>query len=171
MILTEEELAAAAEKLKVDINDLKFQAEGIESFIRDYTNNNFIIRSVRIITPSKHGKLETVSPNFKVGDTVQISGTDLNDGLYVLTELNGTLDRDVLDCDKNIVTLVRYPLAVKLGVVKMLEYTAKTADKVGIASETLSRHSVSYVHSNDNSAYDYPESYISFLKPYMKARF
>ena len=43
--------------------------------------------------------------------------------------------------------------------------------KIGISSETLSRHSVSYAQPSSDSIGGYPSYLMSFLKPYMKARF
>ena len=117
------------------------------------------------------GKLETVSPMFKVGDTVLISNSKYNNGVYVITNVDGTLDKELLDDDNNKITLVKYPPSIKLGVVKLLQYNAKMDSKVGISSESISRHSVSYAQPSSDSVGGYPSSLMSFLKPYMKARF
>ncbi len=64
-----------------------------------------------------------------------------------------------------------FPIDVKLGAVKLLEWDLKNGDKLGIASETISRHSVSYVDLNENSVAGYPKALMDFLKLYRKARF
>ena len=65
-----------------------------------------------------------------------------------------------------------YPADVKMGVVYMLKWDLENRDKVGIASETISRHSVTYFNMDgDNSTMGYPKSLLGFLKPYMRARF
>ena len=65
-----------------------------------------------------------------------------------------------------------YPPDVKMGVVNMLNWDLSNRDKVGIQSETLSRHSVTYFNMDgDNSTMGYPKSLLGFLKPYMRARF
>ena len=171
MIITVEELKKVSELSSVPDEQLTVMCEGIEDFIRQYTNNNFIVKNVTFNTPSLNGKLDTVSPLFKVGDTVLISNSKFNDGVYVINDLDGTLDKELFDDDNNKVTLVKYPPAVKLGVVKLLQYNAKMDDKVGISSESLSRHSVSYAQPSNDSVGGYPASLMSFLKPYMKARF
>ena len=171
MIITVEELKAVSELSNIPDEQLKLMGEGIEDFIRQYTNNNFIVKNVTFNTPSVNGKLATVSPLFNVGDTVLISNSKYNNGVYVLTAMDGTLDKELLDDDNNKVTLVKYPPAVKLGVVKLLQYNAKMDDKVGISSESLSRHSVSYAQPTSDSICGYPSSLMSFLKPFMKARF
>ena len=171
MIITVEELRSVSELSNIPDEQLTVMCEGIEDFIRQYTNNNFIVKNVTFNTPSLNGKLDTVSPLFKVGDTVLISNSKFNDGVYVINDLDGTLDKELFDDDNNKVTLVKYPPAVKLGVVKLLQYNAKMDDKVGISSESLSRHSVSYAQPSNDSVGGYPASLMSFLKPYMKARF
>ena len=171
MIITIEELKKVSELSNIPDEQLTIMCEGIEDFIRQYTNNNFIVKNVTFNTPSLNGKLDTVSPLFKVGDTVLISNSKYNNGVYVINDLDGTLDKELFDDDNNKVTLVKYPPAIKLGVVKLLQYNAKMDRKVGISSESLSRHSVSYAQPTSDSIGGYPASMMSFLKPYMKARF
>ena len=171
MIITVEELKKVSELSNIPDEQLTVMCDGIEDFIRQYTNNNFIVKNVTFNTPSMNGKLETVSPLFKVGDTVLISNSKYNNGVYVLTAIDGTLDKELFDDENNKVTLVKYPPAIKLGVVKLLKYNVKMDDKVGISSESLSRHSVSYAQPSNDSVGGYPASLMSFLKPYMKARF
>lgn len=171
MIITVEELKEVSELSNIPDEQLTVMCEGIEDFIRQYTNNNFINKNVTFNTPSLNGKLDTVSPLFKVGDTVLISNSKYNNGVYIINDLDGTLDKELFDDDNNKVTLVKYPPAIKLGVVKLLQYNAKMDSKVGISSESLSRHSVSYAQPSSDSIGGYPASMMSFLKPYMKARF
>ena len=65
-----------------------------------------------------------------------------------------------------------YPPDIKMGVVNMLKWELENRDKVGIASETISRHSVTYFDMNgDNSTMGFPKALLGFLKPYMRARF
>ena len=171
MIITVEELKKVSELSNIPDEQLTVMCEGIEDFIRQYTNNNFIVKNVTFNTPSMDGKLETVSPLFKVGDTVLISKSKYNNGVYTLNDIEGTLDKELFDDDNNKVTLVKYPPAVKLGVVKLLQYNTKMDSKVGISSETISRHSVSYAQPTSDSICGYPSNLMSFFKPYMKARF
>lgn len=72
----------------------------------------------------------------------------------------------------------KYPPDVKAGVVELLRYDleneAGTASrgKIGIASETISRHSVTYVTTPDaDFAMCYPKRMLGFLRPYICARF
>ena len=121
MIITVEELATVNELSDIPVEQLTIMCEGIEDFIRQYTNNNFTVKNVTFNTPSKDGKLETVSPLFKVGDTVLISKSKYNNGVYTLNDIEGTLDKELFDDDNNKVTLVKYPNAVKFGVIKLLQ--------------------------------------------------
>ena len=171
MIITVEELKTVSELSNIPDEQLELMSEGIEDFIRQYTNNNFIVKNVTFNTPSSEGKLATVSPIFNIGDTLLISNSKYNNGVYVLTSNDGTLNKELFDDDNNKITLVKYPPAIKLGVVKLLQYNAKMDSKVGISSESLSRHSISYAQLASDSIGGYPSSLMSFLKPYMKARF
>ena len=171
MIITVEELKNFSELSSIPDEQLTLMCDGVEDFIRQYTNNNFTVKNVTFNTPSMNGKLETVSPLFKVGDTVLISNSKYNNGVYVLTAIDGTLNKELFDDENNKVTLVKYPSSIKLGIIKLLQYNAKMDSKVGISSESLSRHSVSYAQPSSDSIGGYPANLMSFLKPYMKARF
>ena len=58
-----------------------------ELMIRAYTNNNFQNRFVRFTADSLGNRLLRTSDFLKVGDTVQISQSMVNDGLYTITEI------------------------------------------------------------------------------------
>lgn len=171
MIISIEELRLINELSTLSDIQLEMMSKGIEDFIRKYTNNNFINKNVTYNTPSVDGKLNAVSPMFNIGDTVIISNSKYNNGLYVIQSLDGTLDKTLFDDDNNKVTLVKYPESVKLGVIKLLQYNAVMDGKMGIASESISRHSVSYSQPTSDAIGGYPSSLMSFLKPYVKARF
>ena len=65
-----------------------------------------------------------------------------------------------------------WPMDIKMGVVNLMKWDDQSRDKVGVSSETISRHSVTYVDmTNDNSIMGYPAALLGFLKPYKKARF
>ena len=65
-----------------------------------------------------------------------------------------------------------YPMDIKMGVVNMLKWDLNNRDKVGVSSETISRHSVTYFDmTGDNSTIGYPKALLGFLKPYKRARF
>lgn len=65
-----------------------------------------------------------------------------------------------------------YPMDVKIGVANMMKWEQTNRDKVGVASETISRHSVTYFDmSEGNSSMGYPKALLGFLSPYKRARF
>lgn len=149
--------------------------DAVELLIRAYTNNNFQNRYVRFTAESLGNRLFGTSDFLKVGDTVQISQSQVNDGLYSITEIGDDfirVNKDLYRYSDNLVTKVEYPSDVKSGVVDMLKWEIKNRQKVGIKSETLSRHSVSYFDQDaNNQVMGYPVALLGFLKPYIKARF
>lgn len=65
-----------------------------------------------------------------------------------------------------------YPPDVKMGAINMLKWDFESRDKIGIASETVSRHSVTYADaSGDNATAGYPKAVLGFLRPYRRAQF
>ena len=175
MIMTVEELREYITTKETDLL-LESKLRAVEQLIRKYTNNNFQKRAYRVTADIvKDVFLSDVLVPFKIGDTIQISNSPMNDGIYIVTEVEVStfkVDRDVLEGTNVIVTKVEYPMDIKLGVVNMIKWDLENRSKVGIQSETISRHSVTYFNMDgDNSALGYPKSLIGFLKPYMKARF
>lgn len=147
--------------------------ESLESLIRLYTNNNFQNRNIRIECPSIDNYLIASPTYLKVGDTVQISNSKINDGLYVIKEISSNtikLDRELYNADYNMVTKVEYPKAVISTVVNILQWDEKYGSKMGIQSESIGRHSVSYFAQNDqNSLGGYPIHLFNPLKQFMMA--
>lgn len=154
---------------------LEARLRALESVIRAYTNNNFQKRAFRFSCPIINGKLYYSTNLLKEDDTVQISESALNDGLYVVQDIGSdtiSLDADLYDEDYVLVTKIIYPDDVKMGVLNLMKWENTNRDKVGIASESLSRHSVTYFDMNgENSLVGYPKALLGFLMPYMKARF
>lgn len=161
------------EGMNKDVLSSKLQA--VETMIRSYTNNNFQNRAMRIEAPIKDGVLLGYSPYFKVGDTVQISQSKVNDGLYEIIEITDMaikVDGELYDFPTNMVTKVIYPADVQKGVIDLMIWEKENRQKVGIKSETLSRHSVTYYDQDtNNQVMGYPVSLLGFLQPYMKPRF
>lgn len=154
---------------------LEGKLQALELLIRKYTNNNFQKRNFRIACPIMASKLYATSEMFKVGDTVQISDSLYSDGIYTIKSAEEgfiELSESLIDEKEVLVTKVEYPMDVVMGVVNMLKWDLENREKVGIASETISRHSVTYFNMDgENSTIGFPKSLIGFLKPYMKARF
>lgn len=175
MIVPVEELLEMPDFSGKSEKSLKRKLNAIEHLIRSYTNNNFQNRSIRLEGSSQGDIIKGRTQFFKVGDTVQISQSQVNDGLYFITEIADDfirLDRELFPVPENLVTKVEYPVDVQEGVIELMVWEVKNRQKVGIKSETLSRHSVSYYDQDaNNQVMGYPVSLLGFLKPYMKARF
>lgn len=174
MIISVEELKQYIKTTDTDAM-LEAKLRALELSIRGYTNNNFQQRSIRTVCPVMAQKLYTAYPHLQVGDTVQISQSIFNDGVYTIKGIADgyiELDKKLLDENQVLVTKVEYPADVKMGVVNMLKWDMENRKKVGIQSETISRHSVTYFNMDgDNSTIGYPKTLVGFLKPYKKARF
>lgn len=168
-IMSLPEFVGQSEKIIAD------KLKAVELLIRAYTNNNFQNRYVRFHATSLGNRLFGMSDFLRVGDTVQISQSNVNDGLYTITEILDDairVDGDLYKYPDNLVTKVEYPADIKAGVIDLLKWEVKNRQKVGIKSETLSRHSVSYYDQDaNNQVMGYPVALLGFLKPYMKARF
>ena len=174
MIITVDKFKEFADVKEPDeIIETKLTA--LESLIRKYTNNNFQVRSIRSQSIILDGKILNPPIFLKPGDTIQITESMLNNGVYevVSIEENGmSVSKDLLDCRRNLITKVEYPTDVVIGVVNMLKWDLQNRDKTGIQSETISRHSVTYFSvDGDKTVMGYPKMLLGFLTPYVKARF
>lgn len=176
MIISIEELRKYITTEETD-GVLGARLQALELLIRKYTNNNFQKRAFRINADIIGGVFisEALIP-FKEGDTIQVSDTEFNSGLFIVDEVAGdttfTVEEDTYDEEKVLVTKIAYPMDVKMGVINMLKWDIENRAKVGIQSESISRHSVTYFNMDgDNSLMGYPKSLLGFLNPYKKARF
>lgn len=177
MIMTVAELRRFIETDEED-QVLETQLQALELMIRAYTNNNFQIRAFRAVAVamSEHDLLCNGMVPFRAGDTLQITDSELmSDVLVTVAAVEGntvTVNEDLYDESGVVITKVKYPADVKVGVANLLKWELENRDKVGVASETISRHSVTYFNMDgDNSTMGYPRALMGFLKPYMKARF
>ena len=159
----------------LDDSVLEGKLQALELLIRKHTNNNFQNKGIRFKCPIMATKLYLTTHFLKVGDTVQISESIYSNGIYVIKEVEDEfigLDKPLFDESDVLVTKVEYPMDVVLGAVNMMKWDLENRDKVGIQSETISRHSVTYFdQSASNTSMGYPIALLGFLKPYMKARF
>lgn len=152
---------------------IQMKLDAIEQAIRSYTHNNFQNRGIRgdcVVTSQQiHGYV----PGLNVGDTIQIAESRFNSGLFVVKAIEGnhiTVDKRLIDESHILVTKVEYPADVIDVVVEVMEWTVNYGGKVGIKSETLSRHSVTYEDSA-TLFMGYPVGILNGLKLHMKARF
>ena len=178
MILTVSELKQYITTEETD-QVLEAKLQSLELLIRAYTNNNFQIRAFRAVAVAvaQGNKLLFNSPvPFKVGDTLQITESDfMQDELVTVTAVEDssiTVSGELSDESGVVVTKVKYPTDVKMGIVNLMKWELDNREKVGVASESISRHSVTYVdQTGDNTVMGYPVALMGFLKPYRKARF
>lgn len=174
MIVAVDDVMKLSEFAGQDKTVIAEKLKAAELMIRAYTNNNFQNRFVRFTADSVGNSLFGTSDFLKVGDTVQISQSMVNDGLYTITEIAD--DHIKVDGElyksRNLVTKVEYPADVKAGVLELIKWEIKNRPKTGIKSETLSRYSVTYFDQDaNNQVMGYPVALLGFLKPYIKARF
>jgi len=169
------------EYVKTDLTDsqIKEKLSALESLIRARTNNNFQKRNRRCAADVENGAFFFDLPIFKEGDTIEISESKYNNGLYVVGDYE---DTDLVDEIGVIATKIYYPPDVQMGVIDCLKWILKnelqnSGDKTQapISSETISRHSVSYASDSTESDIDstlgVPRKLTAFLIPYVKARF
>lgn len=155
---------------------LKMKLKAVEQTIRAYTNNNFQNRECRIEAFIRGGMFlsDSLVP-FNVGDTVQVSESRFNNGLFTVSAVPGDttfmVDENTRDETHVLVTKIVYPADVIDCCVNLLEWEKRNRAKVGIQSETLSRHSVTYFNQDaGNQIMGYPVSLLGCLKAYRKAR-
>lgn len=172
MIISLEKIKASANCESMTDAQIIDKIESIEDIIRNYCNNNFQNRAIRFYTAIKSNYLLYCSPFVQDGDTLQISDSAVNDGVYSVTaESDGRikLNKPVFDNDYQMLTKIEYPATVINTAAELFKWSVEKGDKVGIKSETLSRHSVTY---EDSTAFimGYPKAIISGLNAFKCAR-
>ena len=164
--------------LSDEVLGAKLQA--LELKIRKYTNNRFLQVPLKRVMADVVGGVITSNAHipFAVGDTVLITyGSKAIDcGLYTVKEITSdttfTVNEDIADMTFVDVLKVHYKMDVVLGVVEMIRWDLDKRDKVGIKSETISRHSVTYSDTTEfHPKLDYPKVLCGFLDEYKKPRF
>ncbi|HFI0512483.1 TPA: hypothetical protein ACGOXW_000112 [Streptococcus suis] len=168
------------EALKLDTDATQETCDGLETMVRNLTNNNFQLTKFRIRGLRLSGNTFKASSGrvdiFKTGDTIEINGTDYNNGLYVVESVSDgviTVRGDFITETNSgaIATKVSYPADVLTGIKKLIAYDAKMRDKAGIKSETVARWSVTYYDvTAAESSEGYPVSLLGFLDKYRKLR-
>lgn len=175
MIVSVSDVMALPAFAKQNSSVIQSKLDALEIFIREYTNNNFQNRFVRFTASTLGDRILGVSPYLTVGDTVQITESLVNNGLYVITEVGDDyirVNKTLYPVDVNLITKVEYPADIKAGIIKILTWDIQNAGKIGVKSESLSRHSVTYFDQDkSNQVMGYPVSLLGFLELYKKARF
>ena len=161
----------------VDIDDelITRKLSVIENTIRKYTNNNFQNRLIRFNASVEGGVIKGTSPYLKSLDTIEISD-GVNKGLYTVINLNNGVEtiEPLYDYPTQLITKIEYPIDVIEGAIDLLDWELikEGKDLTGVASESISRHNVSYVQrTNDNTVNGYPIELFNFCNNYKKARF
>ena len=161
----------------IDEKKLIKKLKAIEKTIRSHTNNNFMNRKYRTYGQIKDGILYMNDYlYFSEKENIEISHT-LNDDVYTIKSINQKEitfleEPRLFDCQKVMITKVEYPEDVQEGAINMLKWDLGLRNKIGIKSETISRHSITYFDMDaNNSVKGYPASLLGFLDDYMNARF
>ena len=152
---------------------IRMKLDSIEQVIRSYTHNNFQNRGIRAHCSVAANEITCSIPGLNAGDTIMITESKYNEGLYVINSVDiGTIttDHDLIDEERVLLTKVEYPADVVECAIKLIEWEQEYGGKVGIKSETLSRHSVTYEDSA-TLYMGYPVGILNGLKLHMKARF
>lgn len=175
MIVKIEDVMSLPEFMKMNEEQVQKKLDALELLIRKYTNNNFQNRNIRFSASSLGNRIFGRHPFIRVCDTIQISESNVNDGLYVITEIGDDfirVDSELFPIDHNLVTKIDYPADVQQGVIKLMQWEVESTSRIGIKSETLSRHSVTYFDQDkNNQVMGFPVSLLGFLEIYKKARF
>lgn len=174
MIVSYEIIAEEPELVGLTESQLTLRLLAVEQFIRNYTNNCFIVRGIDFEGEVENGKIKGFNPNIKEGDRVEIDDDGINDGIYDVVSVEDgytELDSPLLDGEKVTVRLIRYPADVVYGATNLMKWDEKHRDRIGLQAETLSRHTISYDVNADKKGRGYPTGMLGFLKGHMKARF
>jgi len=160
----------------IEEKKLKRKLKALEKAIRKHTNNKFIDPRIRFEGRIENGKLiSPISKYLRPKDDVELTHC-LCDGPYTVGSIDGETisvnEERLIDSEHVTITKIIYPEDIQEGVLKLLEWDFGVGKKVGIKSETLSRHSVTYFDMDkNNSLRGYPVSLLGFLEDYVKARF
>lgn len=154
---------------------LAMRLGAIEEKIRSYTNNHFLDIGTRTGIVIRDGLIDAECRRFHTGDTVELCHIRSNDELCIIAAVTKEglyiPSEPLLDSSRGTMTLVRYPKDVVMGAVQMLQYDLQTSGREDVASETISRHSVTYRDpSASASVLGYPSKITGFLKAYRRAR-
>lgn len=148
----------------------------LEQMIINRTNNHFHVPDYEpAIELISGGKVYIEGFNFvQVDDTVELTGVPVISGFYHVTEVGEDwLKVDIPDnyrFEGGKLFLIRFPADVVAGVKHLLEYQAKTADKIGIKSESISRWTTTYESFGRDRINGLPAHLFNFLEPYVQWR-
>lgn len=177
MIISVDNIKAHIDCGELSDNIILTRLKAIEQVIRAFTHNNFQNRNARFEAEASGGVLSGASPYIRIGDTVQISQSMVNDGLYTVIDITDgqtTVEGDLFATKKNLVTKVQYPDDVIQCAIDLFKWKIEFGDKIGIKSESesLSRHSESVTYEDSATLFmGYPVGILKGLALHSKARF
>lgn len=173
MLITAEEVKKIDKFKDYAIEDIERKLKKIEYAIRSHTHNKFLSKSIRFNSAIENNTILFNTPYIKKNDTVLIKNEFCND-IFTISEVaeNGLkIKEDIINSKNNLIVKVIYPFDVIEGALDVLEWDFTMRKKVGIKSETLSRHTTTYYDNDSNNTVNgYPVSVFGFLKSYIKAR-
>ncbi|MFS5674352.1 hypothetical protein V2V72_07665 [Streptococcus agalactiae] len=153
---------------------------GLETMVRNITNNNFQSRNFRVSGLELSGSTIKAASGrmdiFRPEETIEINDSQYNNGLYTILNVSDAgievSDTFIPETNSNaIATKVDYPADVVEGIKKLISYDLKMAGKIGVKSESISRWSVTYYDvTSTESVEGYPATLLGFLKKYKKLR-
>lgn len=176
MLISAGDLKSRYEKFNEFSDDLiTRKLSVIEKIIREHTNNKFQNRLIRFSASVEDGIIKGTSPYLKSLDTIEISD-GVNKGLYTVIGLDDGIEtiEPLYDYPEQLITKIEYPIEVVEGAIDLLDWELikEGKEQTGIASESISRHNVSYVQrTNDNTINGFPIELFNFCENYKKARF
>lgn len=173
MLITAEEVKKIDKFKNYTIEDIERKLKKIEYAIRSCTHNQFLSKSIRFNSSIENNIILFNTQYIKKNDTVLIKNEFCKD-IFTISEIveNGLkIKEDIINSKNNLIVKVIYPFDIIEGALDVLEWDFKMRNKVGIKSETISRHSITYYDNDSNNTVNgYPVSLFGFLKPYRKAR-
>lgn len=173
MLITANKVKERSKFSSYDLVEIERRLKQIEYAIHSYTHNDFLSKKIRFYANIENNIILANNSYIKANDTLLIKNEYIRN-IFDVKKIapNGIeLNSDFEDEVDNLIIKIIYPVDVIEGALDVLEWDFKMRSKVGIKSETLSRHSLTY-YDNDasNSVNGYPISLFGFLKPYRKAR-
>lgn len=174
MLWSIDELKVMYKFSQIETEVLERKMLAIETAIRNYTNNNFMLLDTSTQCNCNNGIVYADTNIFNVGDTVQVTKSNYNNGLYVIEDIdNGyiTFDKPINNEYSITITKISYPADILEGAIELLDWSVNGQEKLFVSSESISRHSVSYRNFNDSEmVYGYPKMLMGFCNPYKKMR-
>lgn len=177
--LTELKLLLGIEGTEQD-DLLNLELDITEDFIVEYTHNYFFDERLYLKDNFIFDELtktittESKLDNFTVGQQIRIIGSNLNDNIYIITDITNniiTVDKDLENEENELFALlqvVKYPKGLKRIQAEMVKFNLITAEKTGIKQESISRHSITYGTDTEGV---YPDYIVKKLNAYNNVSF